>query len=442
MHVVLATVGTDGDVFPHIGLGAVLRGRGHRVTLAAPDPYRAGAESRGLGFEPLVTAEEMARALADPDMWHPLRSGRLMARWGAPLIPRQYEALARLVRQEPAVLVANPGVLAARVVQERLGVPTASLLLQPGLIPSVTAPPEMTGGLTPPRWLPRPLVRLYWRGVDAAGAVLVGRDLNRFRRQFALAPVRRVFRWWLSPQLVIGLFPSWYAAPQPDWPPQLRLAGFGRFDGADSPLSADLEAFLGAGPPPVAFTLGTGMAHGAAFFRTAVAACEALGVRGLLLTKFGHLLPRLPASVRHCRFAPFRRLLPRCAAVVHHGGVGTTAAALEAGCPQVIAPLAWDQPDNAARVEALGVGTTLGRRQRSRGALAAALRRVTVAAVCDRAKVVAAKARGADGLAVAAEWVEELAISYHRGQIAGDFGDDELSGSWLRPEVHHLAGPA
>ncbi|MBN9524480.1 glycosyltransferase family 1 protein [bacterium] len=409
MHVVLATVGTDGDVFPHLGLGAVLRGRGHRVTLTAPEPYRAGAEARGLGFEPLVTADETARMLADPDMWHPLRSGRMMARWGAPLIPRQYEVLARLVGEEPAVLVANPGLLAARVVQERLGVPTASLLLQPGLIPSVTAPPEMTGGLTPPHWLPRPLVRLYWRGVDAAGAVLVGRDLNRFRRQFGLAPVRRVFRWWLSPQLVIGLFPPWYAAPQPDWPPQLQLAGFGRFDGADDPLSVDVEAFLRAGPPPVAFTLGTGMAHAAAFFRTAVAACEALGVRGLLLTKFGHLLPRLPALVRHCRFAPFRRLLPRCAAVVHHGGVGTTAAALETGCPQVVVPLAWDQPDNAARVEALGVGTTLGRRQRTRGALAAALARVTTPGACDRARVAAAKARGADGLAVAAGWVEELA---------------------------------
>lgn len=417
MHAVLASVGTDGDVFPHVGLGTELRRRGHRVTLAAPEPYRAAAEARGLGFEPIVTAEEMARALADPDMWHPLRSGPMMARWGAPLIPRQYEVLARLVGEEPAILVANPGVLAARVVQERLGVPTASLLLQPGLIPSVTAPPEMTGGLTPPHWLPRPLVRLYWHGVDAAGAVLVGRDLNRFRRQFELPPVRRVFRWWLSPQLVIGLFPPWYAAPQPDWPPQLRLAGFGRFDGDDGPLSAEVEEFLRAGPPPVAVTLGTGMAHAADFFRTAVAACESLGVRGLLLTKFEHLLPRLPASVMHCRFAPFRKLLPRCAAVVHHGGVGTTAAALEAGCPQVVAPLAWDQPDNAARVAALGVGTTLGRRQRSRGALAAALARATTAEVRDRARAVAATARGADGLAVAAGWVEELAARTDGGRV-------------------------
>src|SRR6266576_1540718 len=114
MLVILATVGTDGDVFPDVG--------------------------------------------------HPLRSGMMMARWGGPMIPRQYEALAELAGQPDSVLVANPGVLAARLVQEKLGVATASLLLQPGLLPSSTAPPEMPGGLTIPAWLPGLLRRLYWLG--------------------------------------------------------------------------------------------------------------------------------------------------------------------------------------------------------------------------------------------------------------------------------------
>src|SRR5436305_6257835 len=99
------------------------------------------------------------------------------------------------------------------------------------------------------------------------------------------------------------------------------------------------------------------MAHGAAFFRAAVRACEGTGARGLLLTRYpGRLPARLPPSVRHVPFAPFRRLLPLCRAVVHHGGVGTTAAALAAGTPQLVLPLAWDQPDNAAPVRRLGCG--------------------------------------------------------------------------------------
>jgi UDP:flavonoid glycosyltransferase YjiC (YdhE family) len=258
-----------------------------------------------------------------------------MARWGAPMIPRQYEALTALARQPGSVLVANPGVLAARLVQEVSGVPTVSLLLQPGLLPSWTDAPEMPGGLTIPPWLPRPVRDLYWWAVDAAGYLLVARSLNRFRSQLGLPPVHRLFRWWLSPDLVVGLFPAWYAASQPDWPPQLRPAGFGRFDGMAAGLSDGVRDFCATGWP-VAFTLGTGMTHAKSFFRAAVAACEALGTRGILLTKYPAEVPgNLPPSVRHVEFAPFRQLLPLCQAIVHHGGIGTTAAALECACPQV-----------------------------------------------------------------------------------------------------------
>jgi UDP:flavonoid glycosyltransferase YjiC (YdhE family) len=410
MHIILATMGTDGDVFPHIGLGAVLRARGHRVTLAAPETYRDRAAALELEFCALVTADEVDRMLADPDLWHPLKSGLMMTRWGGPILHRQYEALAAVASQPDSVLVANPGLLAGRLVQEKLGVPTASLLLQPGLLPSSTAPPEMPAGLTIPRWLPHPLRRLYWLGVDGAGYVLAAPSLNRVRKALGLSPVRRLFRWWLSPDLVIGLFPGWYAAPQPDWPQQLRLAGFGRFDGARVELPEEVRAFCQAGSPPIAFTLGTGMTHAAEFFRMAVSTCEALGARGLLLTKYSAVIPtHLPAGVRHCTFAPFRQLLPHCGALVHHGGVGTTAAALEAGCPQLVLPLAWDQPDNAARVTRLGAGLALGSRRRSSRHLRDALARLTTPEVGARCRAIASQAGGADGLELAAGWVEDLA---------------------------------
>ena len=410
MHVILATVGTDGDVFPHIGLGAMLRARGHRVTLAAPEPYRTRADALGIDFWPLVTAAEVSRMLTDPDLWRPFRSGMMMARWGGPMIPRQYKMLAELAAQPGSVLVANPGLLAARLVQEKLGTPTASLLLQPGLLPSNTGPPEMPGGATMPAWLPHPLRPLYWLAVDAAGYALVAPSLNRVRAGLGLSPVRRVFRWWLSPDLVIGLFPRWYAAPQPDWPRQLRLAGFGRFDGTQAELPEDVRIFCEEGPPPIAFTFGTGMRHAAGLFRMAVAACEDIGARALLLTKYPEVLPsRLPSRVRHCSFAPFRQLLPLCGAVVHHGGIGTTAAALEAGCPQLVLPLAWDQPDNAARVVKLGAGLTLGLRRRNTGHVSRALVRLMAPEVGERCRAIARQARGQDGFQIAAEWVEQLA---------------------------------
>jgi UDP:flavonoid glycosyltransferase YjiC (YdhE family) len=411
MHAILATMGTDGDVFPFVGLGIRLRARGHQVTLAAPEPHRDLAADLGLGFRPLVTAEEAGRMLADPDLWHPLRSGPMMARWGAGLMPRQYELLAALAAAPGSVLVANPGVLAARVVQEKRICPMATLLLQPGLLPSTSAPPEMPAGLTLPRGVPRPVGGLYWAAIDAAGYLLAGVPLNRLRAALGLRPIRRLFRWWLSEELVVGLFPPWYAAPQPDWPIRLRLAGFGRYDGGrEDELADDIRSFCRAGPPPIAFTFGTGMTHGSAFFRAAAAACASLGIRGLLLTKYPHQIPtRLPAGVRHCAFAPFRQLLPLCAAVVHHGGIGTTASALAAGIPQVILPLAWDQPDNSRRVQGLGVGIRLGPRQRTAGHLARALSRLTTPEVRACCRAVAERVGEADGLEVAARWVEGLA---------------------------------
>ena len=83
MHALLATVGTGGDVFPYIGLGERLRSRGHRVTLAGPAEFRALAEGRGLAYHALVSEEESNALLNDPDFWHPLKGGRVAARWGA-----------------------------------------------------------------------------------------------------------------------------------------------------------------------------------------------------------------------------------------------------------------------------------------------------------------------------------------------------------------------
>jgi rhamnosyltransferase subunit B len=410
MHAILVTMGTDGDVFPFVGLGARLRSRGHRVTLVAPAAYQASAEQHGFAFHAIISQAESDEFLASPDLWHPLRSGLHGARWGVRFIRRQYDLLAEMASDADTVIATNPGVLATRLVQEKFAKPVATLLLQPGLIPSVCAPPVMPG-LPLPQWAPRWAGHVYWRLVDGAGDFLVGRELNRVRAACGLPPVRRIFRWWLSPQRVVGMFPEWYAAPRPDWPPQLRLAGFPMFDGrASGPLPPEVVDFCQAGTPPIAFTMGTGMMHATDFFAAAAEACRILGQRGILLTKYPQQLPTpVPATLLPCAFAPFRELFPRCAVVVHHGGIGTTARALAAGTPQLVLPLAWDQPDNAARVRRLGAGSGLGPRQRNAACLAAALAELLKPEARARCRVVAGNFGDGDPFELAAEWLEELA---------------------------------
>jgi UDP:flavonoid glycosyltransferase YjiC (YdhE family) len=182
-------------------------------------------------------------------------------------------------------------------------------------------------------------------------------DLNAVRQELGLPPVSRVFRHWIhSPQRVIALFPDWFGPPQPDWPAGLQFVGFPQYDEADQQqLTPGLLRFLDAGEPPIVFTPGSANQSAASFFRTAVDASLRLNRRALLLTKYTDHLPTLPSTVHYEGFAPFSRLLPRCAALVHHGGIGTLAQALAAGVPQLTMPMGFDQPDNTTRLLRLGV---------------------------------------------------------------------------------------
>ena len=157
------------------------------------------------------------------------------------------------------------------------------------------------------------------------------------------------------------MYPSWFSPPQPDWPPNSYNTGFPLFDeGDEDELTDEVRNFLGEGPPPVVFMPGSLMQKAESFFEESRKACEVLGYRAIFLTRYADQIPeKLPPSIKHFAYVPFSRLLPHSALLVHHGGIGTTAQTLRAGIPQLIHPLAYDQFDNAARIEGLGVGTSI-----------------------------------------------------------------------------------
>ena len=409
MNFILVSVGTDGDVFPYAGLGSVLRERGHRVTLVASGQYAPLAAAHGFEFRPLVSQEENRELLEDPGFWNPLKTAQISARWGNRFIGRQYDLLSELATPGDSVLVSNPGVLASSIVHEKSGRPLANLVLQPWMIRSTDAPPVMPlFGLA--RW-PRPAVNFFWRLLDGVVDGLMGSHLNRVRVSVGLKPARRIFRNWLARQLVIGMFPEWYGPPQRDWLPQIRLVGFPRFDGvaAGATLPEELERFLAQGSPPVAFTFGTEMLHARELFKKCSEACVRAGKRGIFLTRYRQQLPDVfPADQNHCAFAPFQQLFPRCAGVVHHGGIGTTARALAAGRPQVVVPICFDQMDNAARVQSLGVGETVGRGRPVAEFAQALVRLTTMERVQQARDLAATRDFSTDAFGAAARLVEGL----------------------------------
>ena len=139
-----------------------------------------------------------------------------------------------------------------------------------------------------------------------------------------------------------------------------------------------------------------------------VEACRIGGWRGILLTQFPEQLPaRLPGNLRAFEYVPFSSVLPRSAALVHHGGIGTTAQALAAGVPQLVVPFAHDQPDNAVRVRRLGVGDFLRPRRYNTGAVGATLKRLLgAAAVRENCRQRASDLAGAKPLDNACDLIE------------------------------------
>lgn len=411
-HFLLTPVGSAGDVFPFVGVGHELRSRGHDVSLLAGEPFRGTVEEAGLEFRSTWTTDEFRRLTEQPGLWHPRRGLALVLGAVAERLRSTYAAVTELCRPGQTVLVGHTLALATRTFAEKHRAPAATLHLAPALIRSLDRMPALPPGRDLSR-LPRPLKRaLFW----AVDRFLVDRhivpELNRWRAELHLPPVTRPFDSWIhAPHLTVGLFPEWFAAPQADWPPQVRLTSFPLFDHAsDSPLDPELERFLAGGTPPVVVTPGSANRQGSAFFRAAIEAVTSLGLRGIVLTRYrDQLPPTLPDSVLHVDWTPLSRLLPRSCAVMHHGGIGTSAQGLAAGIPQLVMPMGFDQPDNAVRLRRLSVADLVRPSRFTAGNVASSLARLlassSTAAACRGCEDALA---GNDGIAATCDLLESL----------------------------------
>lgn len=359
----LIPVGSSGDVHPIVGVAIALKARGHRVTICANGYFRSLVEKNGLEYVEFGTAEEYLKAINDPDVWHPTRgTKKVMENLIEKLLRGSFDYLRERSKREKFTMISSPLCMGARLVNEKFGVPLISTHLQPLIFRSSH---EVPGLPTPfaPSWSPAWWIKfLFWMGDATMIDPIICPPLNKMRAEIGLSPVKRVMKeWWNSPDCIVGLWPDWFGPPQPDWPRNAHLAGFPMYDERTvQALSPELEAFLNAGTPPIAFTPGSAMRQGREFFDAATQACIRLNRRGLLLSRFPeNIAPNLPESVRHVDFAPFSLLLPRCAALVHHGGIGTMAQGFAAGIPQLTMPMAHDQPDNTLRLKRLGCGDGL-----------------------------------------------------------------------------------
>ena len=411
--IVIATIGSLGDLHPCLALALELMRRGHQVTIATTRYYRSKVEALGITFRPIrpdwdPTDPELIRQCED------LKKG-LEVLYRNMLLPELRDTYTDLlaVAIGADLMIAGEIVYAAPLVAEKLQLPWVSAILSPVSFFSSFDPSVMVNA----PWL----IHLRKGGPSVYRAAL---NAGRLATRHWSNPVRHlrreqglrlkcdpVFRDKFSPHLVLALFSLWLAEPQPDWPSQALQPGFVYYDNppVDATLASRLSCFLASGDAPIVFTQGSTAVHNPGdFYKVSAAAAKRLGRRAVLLgAKTGNEVDS--ADLVTLPYAPYSQLFPHAAVNVHQGGSGTTGEALRSGRPMLVVPYGWDQPDNANRVQRLGVALHVARKEYSVETATAALSLLLEdSRFSVRAKEVGKRVAAEQGLATSCDAIESV----------------------------------
>jgi len=420
MRIVFSTFGTFGDVNPLIALALELKRRGHTPVLAIPAMFRNKVEPLGIEFAPVRPDQDPSDKRMVEMIWD-IKKGteRGLREFLFPAIRDSYKDLLEVVSANGGanLLVTGELAYAGPIVAEKTGIPWASYVL---------APLSFFSGYDPPVLPPYPTLSKVPSIVPRVGRLVprfaraVTRNwpepLYALRRELGLDEGSNpIFDAKHSPRLVLALFSRVLGDPQPDWPPNTLITGFAFYDGdaGNAELAPELEKFLAAGPPPLVFTLGSAAVMAAGdFYEQSAQAVEMLGERAVLLIGSDpHNQPRRSLSEKICvaKYAPYSKIFPRASAIIHQGGVGTTAQALKAGRPMLVMPYSHDQPDNARRVRHLGVAKVIRRKvYTAEGAAAKIQALLEKKSYAQRAAEIAHTVASEDGVKSACDALERI----------------------------------
>jgi len=422
MKIVINTFGTRGDVQPYISLGVGLKQAGHEVRLVSHQIFEDFIRAHGLDFYPLqVDPRQVLVNQAIADLGNNVFK---IMRW---MEENFRTALTDIFKEtlngsRGTDLMLNSGLsFAGWHVAEKLEIPAIATYLWP-VIPSRYIPPA--SGYIPPDWLPFRRAVNYW-GLKFGNQMffnLLRKPVNECRKELLDLPPLRARDYWpldsakTSPFMIFGYSPAVIPKP-PDWDKNQHVAGYWFLDSPEEyqPEPA-LQAFLENGAPPVYVGFGSMVDHEREqATRFVVEALAETGQRGILLGGWGALgSANLPETILQVDSVPHDWLFPRVAAVVHHGGAGTTAAGLRAGVPTVVVPAFADQFFWGWHILKLGAGPGfIPRKQLTSTKLAQAIRQaVEDEVIKSRALQLGEMIRAENGVQAAVNLVESFARTH------------------------------
>jgi sterol 3beta-glucosyltransferase len=384
MNITIFTAGSQGDVQPCIILAKGLQSAGFQVLLAAPQNFASWVEQHGLCFHPLrgdvqqIMSGKTGQKFMGSAGGNPIRSMLAMRKMIGPVVMQMAEDVLEACRGADTLLCLAVFAPFGKSIADVLNIPLLNIEPTP-LLP--------TGAFAAPGWpvqgdLGRLLNRMSGRLMLQIIWQWYGRSVNEFRKRLRLPPLHQTdFEETLRSNPLLGAYSS-KVIPHPiDWPDRAHITGYWFPDNQrEWQPSGKLQAFLDTGEPPVYVGFGSmGGRNPEDLASLVLRALAETGQRGVLLTGWGGMnVMKVPDHVFVLNSAPHSWLFPRMAAVVHHGGAGTTAEGLRAGVPSVVVPFVMDQYFWGKRINALGIGPEpLPAKKLTVGRLSAAIHEAT-----------------------------------------------------------------
>lgn len=364
MKITLFAAGSRGDIQPCIAVGKGLQNAGYQVRIAAPQDFGDWISSHNIDFHPLtgdvqkIMAGDTGREFMESGGRNPFKSIAAMRTMLEPVVSQMTDDAYLACRDADGLICL--GVLSAfgQAIAESLEIPLIHIEPTP-LLPSRNFPAPAwpiqhnLGGWHNffSGWL---MLRVVWLWYSPF--------VNDFRKRLGLKSVRYADMYRaLQTTPMISAYSPQIMPHANDWPAHIHITGYAFLDPtSDWQPSKELDQFLSAGTPPVYFGFGSMAGRNPEkLAETILSALAMSGQRGVLLTGWGGLqIENIPENVFVLDSAPHGWLFPRVAAVVHHGGAGTTAEGLRAGVPSIIVPFAFDQSFWGTRIAKLGLGPT------------------------------------------------------------------------------------
>jgi len=419
MKIGLQTWGTEGDVRPFMALATGLQAAGHQVTLLTTEIRNRdfSAEARRLRIAirkigHIECGEEQFKELVHQVFYekNPAKQGLILLKnFFYPAVADMLAAAELLCAENDAV-IGHFFVWPLKIAALKSGRPFIAIHTTP-IIPSCHLSPQGLPNLG--RWWNW----LWWQVMDLVLNKMWKPPIDAVFRAEGIEPGKSLMKnVWRSALLnLVSVSPSLFPAP-PDWPGHFHLCGFFGFpqqDGAGG-VAGGLKEFLSAGEPPVYMTFGSMLESDPdprMITRLMIDSARMAGVRAIIQSNWNEIegIPEHPSIFRTVR-ASHRSIFPHCAVVVHHGGAGTTQAAIEAGCPSVVVAHASDQPLWGAVLKKRGAAPKfLLRRSVTPQKLAGAIRIARKSAeMKDTAKKIGRQMRAENGVLQAVRLIESV----------------------------------